>query len=94
MNKFILDKSCHGMPCVQSGLLSLEQCRIIRRVVLNQDSRSEDYRLKQAVSAFLQGYDETRALHNEGWVMIEFWNGETIDHRAFIDHLNKQLGLS
>ena len=79
-----LSTSCHGMPCIQVSDASVETLRTIKRVVTNNWSTSEAYRLKQPCSPFLQGYDE-----NSGWVLVEFWLPDGI--QEFIDHLNKVL---
>ncbi len=92
---FTITTSVHGMPCVEADDLSLEQCQAVRRVVTNNWSESEDYRLSQPTGRFLQGYAEPRTpLGHDGWVLVEFWNGrDRAILQAFVDHLSRRLGL-
>lgn len=86
-----LKRSVHGMRCIEAVNLTREQCQTVRRVVTNRDSLSEDYRLCTPVGAFLQGYDDSRGDKGEGWVLVEFWQGDADAIQAFIDHINRQV---
>lgn len=91
---FTIEKSGHGLDCVQASDLTADQCRQVRGIVCNIYMDSEDYRLRQPSGAFLQGYEEPRNDRQDGWVLVEFWSHDQLGKQSFVDHINKALGLT
>lgn len=89
--KLSLERSTHGMRCIQAHDLTQQECQIIRGIVCNIHMDSEDYRLRQPAGPFLQGYEEP--FHGrDGWVLVEFWSDDVAGIRAFVEHINRALG--
>ncbi len=76
---------------IQSSDLTLEECQLVRRIVTNQWSDSDDYKLKQRCQAFLQGYEEPRPNRTDGWVLVEFWSNNLSAMEAFTAHVNREI---
>lgn len=83
-DRFVLVTSPNGMPAVEMRELSSEKCQIVRRVMGNTYTDSDDYKAHRDAHPFLQGYDE-----KSGWILIEFWTNKC--PQMFIDYLNRQV---
>ena len=82
--KLTLITSANEMPALEVRGCELKYLRVIRKCVLNNYTPSEDYKKKQPVQPFLQGYEESFG----GWVLVEFWAGTEEDHKVWLEHVS------
>lgn len=73
----------HGATLVQNDK---EEAFEIRCIVCNNYMPSLDYKMKQTVHPFVQGYDE-----RDGWILLEFWSGTKEDCERYIEYVNDQV---
>lgn len=59
----------------------------------NNYTASDDYQLSRPCSPFLQGYREPDEGSPDGWVFVEFWCDDKEMIHAFVDHINRKMGL-
>lgn len=91
MNRFELDiEEHHTMYCFRGEGMTLEERRLLRGIVTNQWSDSDDYRLARNAHPFLQGYSEPSSYGRgrDGWALVEFWTDDFDACQAFVDHVN------
>lgn len=91
MNRFELDiDERHVMYCFRGDGMTLEECQLLRGIVTNQWSDSDDYRLARPAHPFLQGYGEPSSYGHgcDGWALVEFWTDDFDACQAFVDHVN------
>lgn len=95
--QFEVTTSHHGQPCIQGNGISVKVMRLVRNIVTNNYTPSDDYKMRLHGSPFLQGYQEEDAYgpYNEaesdegvGWILVEFWND---DCQPWVDYVNKCL---
>ena len=77
----LLSKSPEGLPAIEIKDASSETRSIIKRVLASNVMDDPDYKMRKKVGAFLQG-------DSDGWMLVEFWQGNTEDQQAFVDYLN------
>jgi hypothetical protein len=80
----------HIQWAIQAHDLTGRECVILRAIVTNQYMNSEDYKMKQPASPFLQGFELPRN-GNDGWVLIEFWTEDRTAIDAFVSYINKRM---
>jgi len=81
--QFKVEKSCHGLNCIQAHDMNPALCLRVKRIALDNDTRNISYKLAKQSGAFLQGFDV-----ESGWIFIEFWKEE---YQEFVDYVNKRL---
>jgi len=86
ITKATLCKTVHDMDGVLMAPTTPEIAKLLRGIVSNSYMESNDYKLRTACGAFLQGYSDDE---HYPWVMIEFWM--KTGHQEFINHLNAEI---
>lgn len=81
-----LKKSNHGLNCIELENTSIEVMNIMKRIVTNQYSISEDYHYAKNAGCFLQGFEP-----KYGWILIEFWSSNMDNIFEFINYLSQKL---
>jgi hypothetical protein len=81
-----IEKSSNGLPSFTLYPVKQAIAERIRAIIQNQWMDSDDYKLKQKCSPFLQGYEERG---DQSWVFIEFWQNNGI--QEFVDHVKKEI---
>lgn len=81
------------MLCIQAYNLTQFQLDYVRGVLRNNYMPSEDYKLKMACNAFLQGQQDPREGQENGWVLVEFWNDDMKAINEFVNWINEGLNL-
>lgn len=87
---FKVKPSCHGNPSIEAHDLTLDECALLRRIVTNRYTPSEDYQAMTAVGAFLQGYEEP-SRWEPGWALVEFWTDDEAAIQRAVDHVNQEF---
>jgi hypothetical protein len=78
-----LTKSPDDVPCIEMIRAPSRQREIVRSIVMNQWTDSEDYKMKQGAIPFIQ-------CDTDEYVLVEFFGHEPAI-QEFVDYLNKKL---
>lgn len=78
------------MMCIQAHDLTLDECLLLRSIIINNYTLGEDYRNTRPSSPFLQGYEEPRG-SLRGWVLVEFWTRNQAAVNATVNYINEQF---
>ena len=81
---FTLSKSCHGMMCIQKIDASEKEQEVLLGIIRNKMMTSDDYKMKNTVSPFLQGHDGS-------FILIEFWIGDKEACEKFVQYCNDKF---
>lgn len=81
----------HTQLAIQAHDMTKEECERLRLIVTNNWMNSDDYKMKEHVSPFLQGYAPPADGRNDGWVLVEFWSSDREAIDAYVAHVNKRM---
>jgi len=76
---------------IQASDCTKLECSIVQSVVCNQYMDSDDYKLRTACGAFLQGISPAGNGRANGWILVEFITQDKAAVDAFVEHLNKRI---